>query len=101
MVKKYYQGSKDRKDEARGMRKHQEGHMHHHDSQDRHRAFVTGHDPGVGRMDHSGMPKETVMSSYPPNRTRHGGYLDDSMAEIDAIQVDSDHQVEKNLSYQK
>lgn len=92
MAQKYYQGSKDRKDESRGMKKH---------SDDKHGAFVTGHDPEVGRMDHSGMPKETVMSSYPPNRSRRGGYLDDSMAEIDAIQVDSDHQVERNLSHQK
>lgn len=83
MAKKYYEGSKRK------------------ESGDGHKAFVTGHDPDVGRMDHSGMPKETVMSSYPPNRSRRGGYLDDSMAEIDAIQVDSDHQVERNISYQK
>jgi len=105
MAKKYHQTRRDREHEARGMRRHErshhEDHMHHHESDHRHSGFVTGHDPEVGRHDHAGMPKETVMSSYPPNRARRGGYLDDTMAEIDAIQVDSDHQVESHLSHQK
>lgn len=63
--------------------------------------FVTGNDPSVGRSDHAGMPKETVMSSYPENSMRKGAYLDDSMSEIDAIQKDSNYQVESKLSHQK
>jgi len=93
MAKKYYQTEKDRRDESRGMKKYSGKKMH--------RDFVTGHDPEVGRSDFAGLPRESVMSAYPPNRARRGGYLDDSISEIDAIQVDSDHQVESQLSHQK
>ena len=98
MAKKYHQTRKDRRDESRGMKRYE---CSHHEGEHRHRSFVTGHDPEVGRDDFAGMPKETVMASYPPNRARRGGYLDDTMSEIDAIQVDSDHQVEAHLSHQK
>lgn len=70
-------------------------------SESSHRSFVTGHDPEIGRNDFAGLPQEKVMSMYPPNRARRGGYLDDTISEIDAIQVDSDHQVERHLSHQK
>ena len=104
MAKKYHQTRKDREHESRGMKKyekmHQEGDMHHHGA-DYHKDFVTGHDPEVGRHDFAGMPKETVMSLYPPNKARRGSYLDDSISEIDAIQTDSDYQVESQLSHQK
>jgi hypothetical protein len=65
------------------------------------RDFVTGHDPKIGRNDYAGLPQDKVMEEYPKNRMRRGAYLDDSMSEIDAIQVDSEHQVESNLSHQK
>jgi len=105
MAKKYYQDREDREHESRGMKKGAKRsdyrRMNDYDGSMDHHRFVTGHDPDVGRDDHAGLPKETVMSPYPPNRARRGGYLDDSMAEIDAIQVDSDHQVESHLSHQK
>lgn len=103
MAKKYAQTRKDRMDESRGMKRrmHNVGRPHHHGEEKMHRDFVTGHDPEVGRGDFSGMPTETVMASYPPNRARRGSYLDDTISEIDAIQVDSDHQVESHLSHQK
>lgn len=63
--------------------------------------FVTGNDPMVGRDSPAGLPEEKVMKKYPKNRARAGGYLDDSMAEIDAIQLDSQKQRERNLSHQK
>lgn len=105
MAKKYYQDREDREHESKGMkrggRRSYSRKMNDDDYSGGHERFVTGHEPDIGRDDHAGMPKETVMSPYPPNRARRGGYLDDSMAEIDAIQVDSDHQVESHLSHQK
>ena len=104
MAKKYHQTRKDRRDESRGMKRYEErkhGMRTSHHESGMHHNFVTGHDPEVGRMDYAGLPRETVMSLYPPNRARRGGYLDDTMSEIDAIQVDSDHQVESHLSHQK
>ncbi len=97
MAKKYNQTRKDKMDESKGMKKYygSEG------GSGKNRGFVTGHDPDIGRSDFSGMPKETYMDPYPPNKMRRGAYLDDSMAEIDAIQVDSEKQVESNLSHQK
>lgn len=95
--KKYGQDKEDRMHESRGMKKYEDkmgGDSYH-------KEFVAGHDPMVGRDSFAGMPEDKVMAKYPPNRMRRGGYLDDSMAEIDAIQMDSDHQVEKNLSHQK
>lgn len=91
MAKKYHQTRKDREDESRGMKRAMRDH----------RNFVTGHDPEIGRDDYAGLPSEKVMAKYPPNRMRRGGYLDDSMSEIDAIQMDSDHVIESHLSHQK
>lgn len=65
------------------------------------KSFVSGHDPEIGRDSFAGLPEDKVMSAYPPNRARRGGYLDDTMSEIDAIQRDSDHQTERHLSHQK
>lgn len=85
---------------------HHETHSHHRShGHHRHGApshdFITGHDPEVGRDDFAGMPPELVMSSYPPNRMHPGGRLDDTMSEIDAIQTDSERQIESRLSHQK
>lgn len=93
MAKKYYQDRKDREDESRGMKKHEE-------KRDR-RSFVTGHDPEIGRDSHAGLPEDKVMAAYPANRSRRGGYLDDSMSGIDEVQMDSDRQVERHMSNQK
>lgn len=98
MAKKYHQTRHDREDESIGMKRYERDHRR---GDVGHTDFVTGHDPEIGRDSFAGMPNETVMSSYPPNRDRRGGRLDDSMSEIDAIQVDSDHQVESHLSHQK
>lgn len=98
MAYKYNQTRKDKMDESRGMKKYYKGEGKMGEMS---KDFVTGHYPGIGRNDFAGMPRETVMDSYPPTRMRRGAYLDDSMAEIDAIQVDSEHQVESNLSHQK
>lgn len=97
MAKKYYQTEKDRRDESRGMKRYERERRH----ASSHKDFVTGHDPEIGRDDFAGMPRDVVMEKYPPNRARRGGYLDDTISEIDAIQVDSDHQVESKLSHQK
>lgn len=65
------------------------------------RDFVTGHDPMVGRDSHAGLPDQLVMEEYPRNKMMKGGRLDDTMSEIDAIQTDSERQVQRRLSHQK
>jgi hypothetical protein len=94
MARKYYQDKKDRMDESRGMKKYKR--------EDRdHRDFVTGHDPMVGRNDFANMPPKAVNAAYPKSHVGKGGYLDDTMSEIDAIQMDSERQIERHLSHQK
>ncbi len=63
--------------------------------------FVTGHNPGIGRNDHAGLPSEKVMSNYPPNRSMKGGYLDDTISDIDAVQYQGDKVTYSNMSHQK
>ncbi len=65
------------------------------------KGFVTGHAPDIGRNDHAGMPSEKVMASYPPNRAMKGGYLDDTMSDIDAVQSQGDKARYSNMSNQK
>jgi hypothetical protein len=65
------------------------------------RDFVTGHEPSVGRNDFAGLPRDEVMEEYPRNRMMPGSRLDDTMSEIDAIQTDSEGQLESHLSHQK
>jgi hypothetical protein len=111
MAKKYHQTIRDRLHEAEPRHhKKRKSHHKHHEHREHHERhghyapshdFITGHDPEVGKNDFAGLPPETMMASYPPNRARRGGYLDDTMSEIDAIQTDSDHQVESHLSHQK
>lgn len=98
MAKKYYQDKEDREHESMGMKKAMKSNR---GSSDTHRSFVVGHDPSIGRDDIAGMPKETVMSTYPTNRARRGSYLDDTISDIDSIQVDSDYTVKDKLSNQK
>lgn len=63
--------------------------------------FVTGHDSMVGRDSHAGLPDQKVMKEYPRNKMMPGSRLDDTMSEIDAIQTDSERQIQRRLSHQK
>ncbi len=102
MAKKYSQNTKDRMDESRGMKNYAAGMNKYAAGKNKmSRGFITGHQPEVGKGEFANLPQEKMMAPYPSNRARRGGYLDDSMAEIDAIQVDSNYQVESNLSHQK
>lgn len=102
MAKKYHQTRKDKEDESRGMRRHERAHHEReHRKEGGHRSFVTGQDPEVGRNDFSGLPRDCVMEAYPSNRARRGGYLDDTMEGIDAIQTDSESATDRHLSNQK
>ena len=92
MARKYAQDSKDRKDESRGMDRYEKRMKG---------SFVEGRDPSVGRGSFANMPEEKVMAAYPPNRMRKGGYIDDTMVDIDDLQMDSDRQVSRNISNQK
>lgn len=96
MAKKYHQTREDREHESRGM-KRAERRMHG----DRGGSFVEGRDPAIGRNDFAGLPRETIMEEYPRNRMMPGSRLDDTMSEIDAIQSDSERQLERYLSHQK
>lgn len=97
MAKKYHQNRKDREDESRGMERYE---SRRHERSER-RGFVEGHDPSIGRNDFAGLPRDVVMQEYPRNRMSPGSRLDDTMSEIDAIQSDSERQLERHLSHQK
>jgi len=99
----YNQNRKDRMDERRGMEDRnyrKKDKMSYREGGDK-RDFVTGHDPEIGRDDTSGMPRDTVMEMYPKSHMYAGAYLDDSMAGIDATQIDSADQTRRHLSHQK
>jgi hypothetical protein len=95
MAYKYEQSSKDRKDESRGMKKAMKKRSGGN------RRFVEGCDPMVGRNSFAGMPEEKVVAEYPKPRMRKGGYIDDTMVDIDDLQMESTRTVDKNISYQK
>lgn len=63
--------------------------------------FVEGHDPSVGKGDFANLPSEPVMKLFPKNRMHPGGYLDDTISDIDAIQTDSEREIQRKLSHQK
>lgn len=91
MARKYAQTRKDREDESRGMERYEE----------RKGSFIEGRDPSIGRGSFANMPEEKISAAYPRARMRKGGYLDDSMVDIDDLQMDSDEQVSRHLSNQK
>lgn len=95
------QDRKDRRDESRGMKRYYRDEDRNHDRNGDGKDFITGHDPDIGRDSFSGMPDRVVMGKYPPFQMRNGAYIDDTMSGIDAIQVDSEHEVESHLSHQK
>ncbi len=66
-----------------------------------HRSFVTGHDPDIGRDSHSGMPDEKVMSYYPKSKSMKGGYIDDTMSDIDSVQNQAEKTSYSHMSHQK
>lgn len=50
------------------------------------KARIEGHEPGIGRGDHAGMPKDVYMAEYPKStRLTRDERLDDSMSEIDNV----------------
>ncbi len=47
---------------------------------------IEGHEPGIGKGDHAGMPKDVYMESYPKGaRLPMNEGIDDSMSEIDDV----------------
>lgn len=63
--------------------------------------FATGNNPSIGRNDVAGLPKECVQTTYPKSKNYRGGYLDDTMNDIDRIDSGSEGMVTRNPSNQK
>jgi len=63
--------------------------------------FDEGHDPMVGRHDFAGLPAEKVMRSYPKGTdlTRNER-LDDTMSEIDDVDMRAEGKRRKYISNQ-
>ena len=99
MAHKYKQSREDREHEREGMERR--GERREGREKGGEKDWVSGHDPKVGRSDFAGMPKEVHMRDFPKSRENAGGYLDDSITEIDDIQQGSEKMVKRHLSNQK
>lgn len=65
------------------------------------KGFAEGHNTGVGKGEHGGMPKEVIMSQYPKSRNYPSGDMDDSMTGIDEVVDRCVGKASKHKSYQK
>lgn len=64
------------------------------------KARIEGHEPGIGKNDHAGMPKDVYMESYPKTRLPMNEGIDDSMNEIDGAVSRSEGKRSKYKSQQ-
>jgi len=46
---------------------------------------IEGHEPGIGKGDHAGMPKEVYVGTYPKTRLPMNEGIDDTMTRIDDV----------------
>jgi len=89
MVKKYYQGKKDRMDESRGMKRYEEKHKGRMDS-----GYM-----GMISEDHSApanLPQGVKHEYYPKCDYVDSYYMDDSIKGIDEASGESVRKVEHN-----
>ena len=100
MAKKYYQDKKDRRDESKGMKKYMKD-SRKSGGYGEYGAFVVGHDPDIGRDSHAGMPDMKVMAKYPKSKSMKGGYINDTMTDIDSVQNQAERTSYSNMSHQK
>lgn len=61
---------------------------------------IEGHEPGIGKSDHAGMPKEVYVGEYPKTRLPMNEGLDDTMSEIDGVSTHSEGKRSKYRSNQ-
>ena len=63
---------------------------------------IEGHEPGIGKSDFAGMPKEVYMSEYPKStRLTMNENIDDSMSDIDKVDGKAQGKRSKYISNQK
>lgn len=101
MGKKYYQDREDRMHESKGMKKYMKDSNKGGNGYGMYGDFVKGHDPDIGRDSHAGLPDEKVMSYYPKGKSMRGGYMDDSISDIDQVQNQADKTSYSHMSHQK
>jgi len=80
-------------------RSHHQGHMRGREGHST--GFVTGHDEGVGHGDFANMPQSVIMKAYPPCANRTDSHLDDTITDVDRVQVQGEGRRRSYLSNQK
>jgi hypothetical protein len=66
------------------------------------KARIEGHEVGIGKGDHAGMPKDVYMQDYPKSaRLTMNEGIDDSMTDIDNVDGRAEGKRRKFLSNQK
>ena len=60
--------------------------------------IIEGKDPSWGRKEHSCMPQEKMVATYPKMKTNAGMEMDDTMAGIDEVVTRGQNTMSKHKS---
>jgi hypothetical protein len=63
--------------------------------------FVTGHDENIGLTSFANMPAQPVIQEFPRSRQLKGGFMDDTLDDVDAIDNLAEGQRLRKMSIQK